>query len=347
MDFVSTIYFDSESDEEEAEDSAKDKGKDKENTAESILNVDRSKDSKGEDMINFSISPKTIKEVTDYAVGRVVEGIVTALPAVVATGISKVSVPKILDGMPKASVPAKIGVVAATTFAAGFGTKAGIDTYNDIREKNAIEKIKKKFFEDTQGKSQDLSDSDTSPFSNPNLFPFTSKKSEEALTPESSVVTTALDQGDNSPISESAGSDISSPDTSFIMSPNEGTGILFDNPLSNLLHNLILLDFVHICYVCILLFLLCQKTVSLYLVKCIRYSLQKVNNKKVNTFLNYLLQKLEQAEGMNEKFYKVMFVVVLVLLLFTLLLNFFIVAYLHMDLDSFVSVYNYLKTKNS
>ena len=134
------------------------------------------------------------------------------------------------------------------------------------------------------------------------------------------------------------------PDTSFISSSLEDGDL--NIPLIMLLKNVISLDILEIILILLLIFVIYYKYFSIYVLKFWVKLLNKIPNKSMVNFINSWMDKVNKIQNYNHKFFNIMFIIILILLLYIKFINLFVSIGIFNNIDDLVYVYNQLKPQN-
>ena len=132
-----------------------------------------------------------------------------------------------------------------------------------------------------------------------------------------------------------------SPDQSFIDSPFED----IDNniPLIAILKNLVLLDSVELMLMLILIFIVINKYLYKFNIKLLYKLVLLIPNKYLPNIFKNRFNNLDKAVDFNNKFYNILFGILIIILLFFKLSHIFFSSELYSNIDDYILVYNYIK----
>ena len=135
-----------------------------------------------------------------------------------------------------------------------------------------------------------------------------------------------------------------SPDQSFIDSPFED----IDNniPLIAILKNLVLLDSVELMLMLILIFIVINKYLYKFNIKLLYKLVLLIPNKYLPNIFKNRFNNLDKAVDFNNKFYNILFGILIIILLLFKLAHIYFSSELYSNIDDYILVYNYIKKSN-
>ena len=148
----------------------------------------------------------------------------------------------------------------------------------------------------------------------------------------------------NSSVQSSLSESTTSPDQSFIDSPFED----IDNniPSIAILKNLVLLDSVELMLMLILIFIVINKYLYKFNIKLLYKLVLLIPNKYLPNIFKNRFNNLDKAVDFNNKFYNILFGILIIILLLFKLAHIYFSSELYSNIDDYILVYNYIKKSN-